>query len=129
MITANILNVIVEPRAHAGLQILRGVSILTDEIALKEAAVYFPSENGVGGLCWKHTHCYSPYSFTPRLFVLFLVSHSSPVGNTFLRLVSLYVPCRTHFFLPFPLVTDLTPFSELPTGRGLIRSSLLTFSC
>jgi hypothetical protein len=39
---------------------LQGVSILTDEIALEEAAVYFPSEHGVGGLCWKHAHVIDP---------------------------------------------------------------------
>ncbi|KAG9309942.1 hypothetical protein JVU11DRAFT_9974 [Chiua virens] len=59
-ISANILNVIVGPRAHAGLQRPRGVSILTDEIALEEAVVFFPSENGVGGLCWKHSHVIDP---------------------------------------------------------------------
>ena len=31
-----------------------------DEIALKEAVVYFPSKNGVGGLCWKHGHNVDP---------------------------------------------------------------------
>jgi hypothetical protein len=74
-----------------------------------------------------NNQCYSPYSLTPRLFVLFLASYSSPVGNTFLRLVSLYVPCRTHFFLPFPLVTDLTPFSELPTEEVLSVLPCLPF--
>ncbi|KAG9309783.1 hypothetical protein JVU11DRAFT_10157 [Chiua virens] len=58
--SVNILNVIVGPRAHAGLQRPRGVSILTDEIALKEAVVFFPLENGVGGLCWKHSHVIDP---------------------------------------------------------------------
>jgi hypothetical protein len=71
--------------------------------------------------------CYSPYSFSSRVSVLVLTSYSSSVGTIFLRLVSLYVPRRVHFLFPFPLVTDLTPFSELPTGRGLVRSSLLTF--
>jgi hypothetical protein len=73
-----------------------------------------------------HT-CYSPYSFSSRLSVLVLTPHSSSVGTILLRLVSLHVPCRVHFLFPFPLVTDLMPFSELPTGRGLICSSLLTF--
>ena len=59
-ITANIVNVIVEPHAHARLQMPQGVSILTNEIALEEATVYFPSENGVGGLCWKHAHVVDP---------------------------------------------------------------------
>ena len=59
-IMANILNVIVKFRARSGLSTLRGVSILSDEIALEEAVVYFPSENGVGGLCWKHGHNVDP---------------------------------------------------------------------
>ena len=59
-ITANILNVIIAFQAHPGPNALRGVSILSDEIALEEAAVYFPSENGVGGLCWKHGHNVDP---------------------------------------------------------------------
>lgn len=59
-ITANILNVIIAFRARAGLNALRGVSILSDEIALEEATVYFPSENGVGSLCWKHGHNVDP---------------------------------------------------------------------
>jgi hypothetical protein len=72
------------------------------------------------------TGCYSPYSFSSHLLVLVLMSYSSPVGTILLRLVSLHVPHRVHRLFPFPLVTDLTPFSELPTGRGLIRSPLLT---
>jgi hypothetical protein len=71
--------------------------------------------------------CYSPYSFASHLSVLVLTPYSSSVGTTLLRLVSLHVPRRVHFLFPFPFVTDLTPFSELPTGRGLICSSLLTF--
>jgi hypothetical protein len=80
---------------------------------------------------WQRVHeaCYSPSCFTSRLFVLVLTPYSSSVGTILLRLVSLHVPRRVHYLFPFPLVTDLTPFSELPTGRGLIRSSLLTLSC
>ena len=59
-IASNICNVIIEPRAQAGLHTLQGVSLLTDEITLEEAVVYFPSENGVGGLCWKHAHNIDP---------------------------------------------------------------------
>jgi hypothetical protein len=71
--------------------------------------------------------CYSPYSFSSRLSVLVLTLYSSSVGTILLRLVSLHVPRRIHFLFPFPLVTDPTPFSKSPTGRGLIHSSLLTF--
>jgi hypothetical protein len=52
----NIINVVIEPRYNAGLVARRGVSLLTDEVALEEAAVYFPDCNSVGGLCWKHLH-------------------------------------------------------------------------
>jgi hypothetical protein len=70
--------------------------------------------------------CYSPYSFSSRLSVLVLTPHSSSVGTILLRLVSLHVPRRVHFLFPFPLVTDLTLFSELPTGRGLIFFAYLS---
>jgi hypothetical protein len=70
--------------------------------------------------------CYSPSFITSRLFVLVLTSHSSSVGTTLLRLVPLHVPRRVHFLFSFPLVTDLTLFSELPTGRGLIFFAYLS---
>ncbi|KAG2339231.1 hypothetical protein BDR05DRAFT_977793 [Suillus weaverae] len=56
MIGKNIVNVAIEPHYNAGLIAHRGVSLLTDEVALEEAAVYFPDCNSVGGLCWKHLH-------------------------------------------------------------------------
>ncbi|KIN94711.1 hypothetical protein M404DRAFT_167565 [Pisolithus tinctorius Marx 270] len=59
-IAMNIRGVIVEPRFAAGHTALHGVSLLTDEVALEECAVYFPSANRVGGLCWKHSHTIDP---------------------------------------------------------------------
>ena len=60
VIAMNIRGVIVEPRLAAARNALRGVSLLTDEDALEECTVYFPSANGVGGLCWKHSHTVDP---------------------------------------------------------------------
>ncbi|KIJ18229.1 hypothetical protein PAXINDRAFT_71852, partial [Paxillus involutus ATCC 200175] len=37
-----------------------GVSLLIDEVATDEAAVYFPQNNSVGGLSWKHVHMVNP---------------------------------------------------------------------
>jgi hypothetical protein len=71
--------------------------------------------------------CYSPYSFASHLSVFVLAPNSSSVGTILLWLVSLHVPCRIHFLFPLPFVTDPTPFSKLPTGRGLTHSSCLSF--
>ena len=60
-IAKNIRSVAIEPRASAGLTILHGVSLLTDETALDEAATYHPVENGVGGYCWKHAGNVYPF--------------------------------------------------------------------
>ncbi|KIJ09004.1 hypothetical protein PAXINDRAFT_88080 [Paxillus involutus ATCC 200175] len=57
----NIRSVIIEPHAQSGQTTLRGVSLLTDETALEEAATYHPAQNGVGGLCWKHAGVVYPY--------------------------------------------------------------------
>ncbi|KIK80924.1 hypothetical protein PAXRUDRAFT_36050 [Paxillus rubicundulus Ve08.2h10] len=48
------------PHISAGCTTLRGVTLLTDEIALEQATVYFPLSNSVGGLCWKHAHLADP---------------------------------------------------------------------
>ncbi|KAI6166957.1 hypothetical protein EDD17DRAFT_1469528 [Pisolithus thermaeus] len=53
--------VAIEPCLTAGLTTLHGVSLLTDETALKEAATYHPTENGVGGYCWKHAGNIYPF--------------------------------------------------------------------
>ena len=53
-IKKNIHTIAIEPHTHAAQTVLRGVSILTDEIALNEAGTYHLAQNGVGGLCWKH---------------------------------------------------------------------------
>ncbi|KIO07202.1 hypothetical protein M404DRAFT_54221, partial [Pisolithus tinctorius Marx 270] len=37
-----------------------GVSLLIDETALEEAAIYMSDANGVGGLCWLHSHVIDP---------------------------------------------------------------------
>ncbi|KAI6008633.1 hypothetical protein PISMIDRAFT_690710 [Pisolithus microcarpus 441] len=60
-IAKNIQTVAIEPRLTAGLTALRGVSLLTDEISLEEAATYHPAENGVGGYCWKHAGNIYPF--------------------------------------------------------------------
>ena len=60
VITVNIHRVIVESRLAAVCNALRGVSLLTNEVMLEECTVYFPSANGVGGLCWKHSHIVDP---------------------------------------------------------------------
>ncbi|KAI5980752.1 hypothetical protein EDD15DRAFT_2381341 [Pisolithus albus] len=60
-IAKNIQTVAIEPRLAAGLTTLRGVSLLTDETALEEAATYHPTENGVGGYCWKHAGNIYPF--------------------------------------------------------------------
>ncbi|KAI6003279.1 hypothetical protein F5J12DRAFT_893920 [Pisolithus orientalis] len=49
---------------------LHGVSLLTDEVALEECTVYFPSANRVGGLCWKHSHAIDPILNTFKLATL-----------------------------------------------------------
>ncbi|KIN93961.1 hypothetical protein M404DRAFT_169661, partial [Pisolithus tinctorius Marx 270] len=38
----------------------RGVSLLIDETALEEAAIYMSDANGVGRLCWLHSHVIDP---------------------------------------------------------------------
>ncbi|KAI6109750.1 hypothetical protein F5141DRAFT_1063906 [Pisolithus sp. B1] len=60
-IAKNIRMVAIEPCLAAGLTTLHGVSLLTDETALKEAATYHPTENGVGGYCWKHAGNIYPF--------------------------------------------------------------------
>ncbi|KAG2049242.1 hypothetical protein BDR06DRAFT_984500 [Suillus hirtellus] len=40
--------------------VLCGVSLMIDEIALKEMAVHFSKYNKVSGLCWKHSHLVNP---------------------------------------------------------------------
>jgi len=59
-IKKNIRDTIVGPRLEAGLIARHGVSLLVDETALEEAAVYLPMANGVGGLCWTHSHLIDP---------------------------------------------------------------------
>jgi len=59
-IKKNIQDTIVGPRLEAGLIARRGVSLLVDETALEEAAVYLPMANGVSGLCWTHSHLIDP---------------------------------------------------------------------
>jgi hypothetical protein len=54
-IRANIQEVVLRPRAEAGITKQRGVTIMMDEVALEEAAVYFPHTNSVGGLCQLHS--------------------------------------------------------------------------
>jgi len=56
----NTQDVVIAPRLQAGPFIHRGVSLLIDETALEEAAVYLPRANGVGGLCWTHSHLVDP---------------------------------------------------------------------
>ena len=55
-IKKNIHDIAIQPRwlAVSTTGTLHGVSLLTDETALEEAATYHPAENGVGGCCWKH---------------------------------------------------------------------------
>ena len=53
-IVKNICMIAIEPRALAGQAPQCGVSLLTDKIALNEAATYHLVQNGVGGCCWKH---------------------------------------------------------------------------
>ncbi|KIK75667.1 hypothetical protein PAXRUDRAFT_172104, partial [Paxillus rubicundulus Ve08.2h10] len=60
-ITKNICSVAIKPHMSAGLTTLHGVSLLTDETALDEAATYHPVENGVGGYCWKHAGNVYPF--------------------------------------------------------------------
>ncbi|KIJ09541.1 hypothetical protein PAXINDRAFT_87327, partial [Paxillus involutus ATCC 200175] len=60
-ISKNIRSVVIGPRATASLTALRGVSLMTDETALDEAATYHPAENGVGGYCWKHAGNVYPF--------------------------------------------------------------------
>ena len=57
----NVQEVVIAPRLQAhGPQSRHGVSLLIDETALEEAAVYLPKANGVGGLCWTHSHLIDP---------------------------------------------------------------------
>ncbi|KAI5994112.1 hypothetical protein F5J12DRAFT_726460, partial [Pisolithus orientalis] len=60
VVVKNIHGVVVEPHIAAGCTALHGVSLLTDEVALEECAVYFPSANVAGSLCWKHGHTVDP---------------------------------------------------------------------
>ncbi|KAF9229767.1 hypothetical protein BS17DRAFT_826064 [Gyrodon lividus] len=60
-IAQNICSIIIEPCAQSSQTALHGVSLLTDEMALEEAATYHPAQNGVGGLCWKHAGIAYPY--------------------------------------------------------------------
>ncbi|KAJ7182232.1 hypothetical protein C8R43DRAFT_910814 [Mycena crocata] len=55
-ILANINEVILKPRAAAGITKKRGATVMMDEVGMEEAAVYFPHENAVGGLCQKHSN-------------------------------------------------------------------------
>ncbi|KAG1741482.1 uncharacterized protein EDB91DRAFT_1248037 [Suillus paluster] len=57
IIQQNITSVALVPCATAGLMTLCGVSLLVDETALEEAAVYLPQSNSIGGLCWTHSSC------------------------------------------------------------------------
>jgi hypothetical protein len=45
--------------------------------------------------------CYNPYSLSSCLPFLVLTQDSPSVGTIFLRLVSLHVPHKSHFFHPF----------------------------
>ncbi|KIJ12467.1 hypothetical protein PAXINDRAFT_14668 [Paxillus involutus ATCC 200175] len=56
----NIHNIIIVPFEHAARTTRRGVSLLIDETAAEEAAVYMPQSNSVGGLCWTHSHRVDP---------------------------------------------------------------------
>ncbi|KAG2147916.1 uncharacterized protein EDB93DRAFT_1240582 [Suillus bovinus] len=60
----NIRNIIMTMHAHLSLASLCGVSLMIDEIALKEMAVHFSKYNKVGGLCWKHSHVVEPILHT-----------------------------------------------------------------
>lgn len=53
-IIENIHTIVLSP--HNDSSPKRGVSLMIDEIALKEMAVHFSKYNKVGGLCWKHSH-------------------------------------------------------------------------
>ena len=59
-IKKNIRDTVAGPRLEAGQTVRRSVSLLIDETALEEAAVYLPLANGVGGLCWTHSHLVDP---------------------------------------------------------------------
>ncbi|KIJ59298.1 hypothetical protein HYDPIDRAFT_60297, partial [Hydnomerulius pinastri MD-312] len=56
----NIQDVVLAPRLQTGVTTRCGVSILIDETALEEAAVYLNQSNCVGGLCWNHSHLIDP---------------------------------------------------------------------
>ena len=59
-IKKNIRDTIAGPHLEAGLMVFHGVSLLINEMALEEAAVYLLMANGVGGLCWTHSHLIDP---------------------------------------------------------------------
>ncbi|KAJ6456289.1 hypothetical protein C8R47DRAFT_996339 [Mycena vitilis] len=71
-IRQNIQDVMLVPRSESkkALAIRSGVTIMMDEVAIEEQAVYFPHANKVGGLCSKHT------THTP----LDLKTHESAAG-------------------------------------------------
>ncbi|KIJ08213.1 hypothetical protein PAXINDRAFT_89195 [Paxillus involutus ATCC 200175] len=52
----NIANIVLAPRELAKVFVRCGVSLLIDETALDEAAVYLPQSNSIAGLCWPHSH-------------------------------------------------------------------------
>ncbi|KAI6145814.1 hypothetical protein BKA82DRAFT_145081, partial [Pisolithus tinctorius] len=56
-IKANISNSILQLHSHVSTDHpLCGVSFVIEKTALKETAVYMPTSNSVGGLCWTHSH-------------------------------------------------------------------------
>ncbi|KAG1718200.1 hypothetical protein EDD22DRAFT_855598 [Suillus occidentalis] len=50
----NICSVVLSSRTN--ITILRGVSLMVDEIALEEMVVHLGRYNKIAGLCWKHSH-------------------------------------------------------------------------
>ncbi|KAG1751967.1 hypothetical protein EDD22DRAFT_850668 [Suillus occidentalis] len=50
----NIRSVVLSSRTN--ITILRGVSLMVDEIALEEMVVHLGRYNKIAGLCWKHSH-------------------------------------------------------------------------
>ena len=60
-ISQNIHSVVIAPRTQSGQTPLCGVSLITDETALEEAATYHSIQNGIRGLCWKHAGVTYPY--------------------------------------------------------------------
>ncbi|KAG2131071.1 hypothetical protein DEU56DRAFT_740233 [Suillus clintonianus] len=55
-IQENIKNLVIVPRQNAASTKMCGVSMMIDETAQEEAAVYISQLNSVGGLCWMHSN-------------------------------------------------------------------------